>query len=115
MNTQRIYEDFMKKSVKIPGALKALFKENNIKTKKDLDEWCGSEGRKKLYKKVEKMAPTHWIGIKTPESSVRSNYEKLLLGYKGYDKNGNKKIIEEYKSDKIITGDDWYNSSCYVY
>ena len=36
----------------------------------------------KLYEYIKHLAPEHWERIATPESSVRSNYEQMLTGYK---------------------------------
>lgn len=68
--------------LKIKQGLNLIFKKYNIKNKDDLDNWCGIEGRKKLYKKVRYLCPKHWNSIKNPESTVRARYEKILEGYK---------------------------------
>lgn len=57
----------------------------NLQSKQDLDLWCGDMGRNKLYLYIKYLAPEHWERIKTPEASVRFNYEKILTGYKIYN------------------------------
>lgn len=61
-----------------------LFDLKNIRSKNDLDIWCGAEGRKKLYTFVKAFAPDHWGKLKKPESATRSYYERVLRGYKFY-------------------------------
>ena len=66
----------------IKEAVKMIMNDSKIRSKQELDEWCGDEGRKKLYECVRCKAHEHWESIKTPEASTRYNYEKLLTGYK---------------------------------
>jgi len=65
----------------IKTAIEIIFDIANIQTKQDLDKWCGDMGRKRLYLKVQQLAPEHWDRIKTPECSVRYCYRGMLTGY----------------------------------
>ena len=65
----------------IKTAVQFIFECVNIQTKQDLDKWCGDMGRKRLYLKVQQLAPEHWDRIKTPRNSVRSCYYGMLTGY----------------------------------
>lgn len=71
----------------IKEAIQFIVTIENLRSKQDLDLWCGDMGRNKLYLYVKRLAPEHWERIKTPEASVRFNYEKILTGYKIYDNN----------------------------
>ena len=66
----------------IKSALKFIFEIENIRSKEDLDIWCGNMGRRKLYLYVKNLAPIHWEKIETPECSIRNCYQHLLNGYK---------------------------------
>lgn len=70
--------------MKISQAVKFIVEMEGFQSKEDLDNWCGDMGRDKLYSYVKQMALEDWNRIKTPESSVRGCYEKLLSGYKIY-------------------------------
>ncbi len=67
-------------------ALDLVFRIENIKTKEDLDEWCGDNGRKKLYNIVSIVAPEHYYRntVKTPDNAIRQCYQTKLIGYKQY-------------------------------
>jgi|TARA_Y100000816_G_C26065844_1_gene560130 hypothetical protein len=56
----------------------------NIRSKQDLDIWCGDMGKQKLYSYVRRLAPEHWEKIATPKNSVRVYYQQMLTGYKRY-------------------------------
>ena len=43
-------------------------------------------GKKKLYLYVQRLSPEHWERIRTPENSVRFYYQKMLTGYKIYNR-----------------------------
>jgi hypothetical protein len=68
----------------IGEALQRIFRIAGIRSKADLDRWCGEEGRKKLYKEVEELAQNHWARINCPRATVRAEYERRLPGYKIY-------------------------------
>lgn len=70
----------------IKSAIQFIMTIEKIRSKEDLDKWCGDMGRNKLYLYIQHLAPEHWRRIKTPESTVRYNYEKILTGYKIYNK-----------------------------
>ena len=55
-----------------------------LKSKKDLNIWCGDMGKEKLYSYVQHLAPEHWKRIKTPKDSIRFYYQKMLSDYKIY-------------------------------
>jgi hypothetical protein len=67
-------------------ALDLVFRIENIRSKDDLDEWCGENGRKKLYNIVSIVAPEHYYRstVKTPDNSIRQLYQTKLVGYKQY-------------------------------
>jgi len=68
--------------MKIQEALQTIFDIANIKSREDLDRWCGKEGRKRLYMAVRRIAPEHWEKLKEPECTTRARYESILSGYK---------------------------------
>jgi hypothetical protein len=68
----------------ISDALRTLFARKGITTRRELNRWCGAEGRVKLYAKIKKAAPEHWERLETPEASTRAAYETMLPGYKHY-------------------------------
>ncbi len=68
----------------IKQAIQFILSIENLRSKQDLDIWCGDMGRKKLYLYVERLAPDHWKRITTPENSVRYCYQEMLEGYKIY-------------------------------
>lgn len=67
-------------------ALDLVFRIENIRSKEDLDEWCGDNGRKKLYNIISLVAPEHYYRstVKTPDNSIRQCYQTKLVGYKQY-------------------------------
>jgi hypothetical protein len=68
----------------IKSAIQLILIIENLQSKQDLDIWCESMGRKKLYLYVQRLAPEHWKNINTPESYVRFLYQHMLIGYKIY-------------------------------
>ena len=50
----------------IKESVQFLVTTENMRSKQDLDKWCGDMGKKKLYLYVKRMAPEHWEKIKTP-------------------------------------------------
>ena len=68
----------------IKSATQFIVSIENLRTKQDLDTWCGDMGKKKLYLYVQRLAPEHWKNINTPESYVRFLYQHMLIGYKIY-------------------------------
>lgn len=66
----------------IKSAIKFIVSIENLRTKQDLDTWCGDMGKKKLYLYVQHLAPEHWEKIETPKNSVRFYYQLMLSGYK---------------------------------
>jgi|UniRef100_A0A6C0J6M9 hypothetical protein len=68
-------------SMSIKESLEIIFKDDKIKTRLDLDVWCGGKGRKKLYDEVKlKSLEGGWM--KSSPKSIRRCYQKMLLGYK---------------------------------
>lgn len=67
-------------------ALDLVFRIENIRSKEDLDEWCGESGRKKLYNIISLVAPNHYYRstVKTPDNAIRQFYQTKLVGYKQY-------------------------------
>jgi hypothetical protein len=66
-------------------AIQFILSIENLRSKQDLNIWCGDMGRKKLYLYVQRLAPDHWKRIATPENSVRRCYQEMLEGYKIYN------------------------------
>jgi len=66
--------------------LDMIFEVENIRSKEDLDEWCGGNRRKKLYNLVAKIVPEHYYSssTKTPDNSIRQCYQTKLVDYKQY-------------------------------
>jgi len=71
----------------IKQAIQFIVSIENLRSKQDLDVWCGDMGKKKLYLYVKRLAPEHWERIKTPQDSVRFYYQQMLTGYKIYNSN----------------------------
>ena len=67
-------EDIVHGNEKIQKVVEDIFKTNNIRTKKDLDNY----GRENLYELTESRAPKHWTTLKNPKASVRAHYQKLI-------------------------------------
>ena len=68
----------------VKSAVQTVFSIANIRTKDDLDRWCGNMGRIRLYDQVERLAQHDWNRLRTPRESVRACYERILPGYKLY-------------------------------
>ena len=68
----------------IKSAINFIISIEKLKSKQDLDEWCGTMGKKKLYLYIQNLSPEHWERISTPKDSVRYYYQQLLTGYKIY-------------------------------
>ena len=66
----------------IKSAVHHVLSENNLKSREDLDIWCGKDGRLKIYSLVEGLASKDWNRINNPKASVRYYYQKKLTGYK---------------------------------
>ena len=69
----------------IKSAIQFILSIENLRSKQDLDLWCGDMGKKKLYLYVKNLAPENWERIKKPENSVRFYYQQMLTGYKIYN------------------------------
>jgi len=68
----------------IKSAIQFILSIENIRSKQDLDIWCGDMGRNKLYLYIQRLSPEHWEKIRTPKNSVRFYYQQMLTGYKIY-------------------------------
>jgi hypothetical protein len=66
----------------IKSAVQFIVSIENLRSRQDLDIWCGDTGKKKLYLYVERLSPEHWKKIRTPKNSVRCYYQEMLTGYK---------------------------------
>jgi len=73
-----------KKENTIQESVYHVLQEEKIKTKEELDDWCGEEKRNKLYNMVQELSETHWRKLKYPEKSVMAEYQTLLVGFKLY-------------------------------
>ena len=69
----------------IKSAIQFIVSIENLRTKQDLDNWCGDMGKNKLYLYVQRLAPEHWDRITKPKNSVRFYYQQMLTGYKIYN------------------------------
>ena len=69
----------------VKTAVQFIVSIENLRSKQDLDLWCGDMGKKKLYLYVNRLAPEHWVKLRTPENSVRFYYQQMLTGYKIYN------------------------------
>jgi len=81
--SQSFYNNESKKNP-IKSAVEFVVETENLRTRQDLDKWCGDMGKKKLYLYVHRIEPEHWERIKTPKNSVRFYYQQMLTGYKIY-------------------------------
>ena len=69
----------------IKEVVELIIREEKIRSRKDLDIWCGGpRTRQKLYAYAKGLAPEDWGRFQKPRSEVIRTYEKLLLGYKDY-------------------------------
>ena len=73
-----------RKDIDMYQALAQIMETENIRTKQDLDEFCG-KARDKLYNRVRNISQTHWDKLKDPKASIRAKYETILKGYKLYN------------------------------
>ena len=72
----------MSSTNEINNAIKAIFEIENIRTRDQLNEWCGGAQKDKLYRYVQLIAPKHWARIRAPRESVRYYSQQILSGYK---------------------------------
>ena len=72
------------KRMEIKSAIQFIVSVENLRSKQDLDAWCGDMGKTKLYLYVKRLSSEHWERIRTPKESVRSYYQKMLTGSKIY-------------------------------
>jgi len=63
------------------ATLKFIFDSENIRSKADLDNWCGVTGRKKLYNYLAWKSPEWYRGVRTPNAIIRATYQVMLTGY----------------------------------
>ena len=68
----------------IKSAIQFVLSTENLRSKEDLDAWCGDMGKQKLYMYVKHLAPSHWERLNAPTHYVRGYYQKMLTGYKRY-------------------------------
>ena len=66
----------------IREAMIMIFEYYEIKSRKDLDDWCKGKGRRKLYDEVERLAPVKCRELDDYTSSVRNLYQLILIGFK---------------------------------
>ena len=69
----------------INRTLDIIFYCENIKSRDDLDVWCGNIGRKKLYNIVSMLSPEHYNRVNNPCCLIRACYETKLIGFKRYN------------------------------
>jgi len=62
-------------------AVKYVLHTKRIKTREDLDEWCGGRDRLPLYSEVKMVTRIIWSKEADPKRRVRRIYESLLPGY----------------------------------
>ena len=68
----------------IGEALEFIFRIEDIKSREDLDRWCGNMGREKLYVRVRRASPEHWERVRHPEQDVQAHYGRMLPGYANF-------------------------------
>lgn len=68
--------------MKIQEAIRFIVGVEKMRSREDLDIWCGSTYRHKLYEYVKRLAPEHWERLQKPKDDVRAIYETMLYGYK---------------------------------
>ena len=66
----------------IKSAVQFVITIEKMKSKNDLDKWCGTMGKNKLYSYIRRLAPEHWERISNPKNCVRFYYQQILVGYK---------------------------------
>ena len=66
----------------LKDAVQFILSIENLRSKADLEHWCGDMGKKKLYLYVERLTPDDWNRIRTPRESIRFYYQQMLTGYK---------------------------------
>jgi hypothetical protein len=66
----------------VQATLKFIFDSENIRSKEDLDNWCGVTGRQKLYNYLAWKSPEWYRGTRTPNETIRATYQVMLTGYK---------------------------------
>ena len=67
-------------SITIKQIVRYLLNRYNIKSRQDLDAWCGGRNREKLYNEVEKYSMGLFSSDKIKKTTRRS-YEAFLSGY----------------------------------
>lgn len=65
----------------IPNIVKFILDRYNIKSRQDLDSWCGGNNRDKLYNEVQKYSISMDIPLDELRKTTRASYEALLTGY----------------------------------
>lgn len=65
----------------IHNIVKYILNRYNIKSRHDLDTWCGGRNRKNLYDEVQKYSSGIKISLDELRKNTRSSYEALLTGY----------------------------------
>ena len=85
----------LEKHLNCKEALIIILNSNNIRTRSELDQFCGNQGRKKIYKEVQKKSSIHWNSINNPEANVRAHYETIIEGYAKFNKQKANKLLKE--------------------
>lgn len=65
----------------IPNIVKFILDRYNIKSRQDLDSWCGGRNRDKFYNEVQKYSISMDIPLDELKKTTRASYEALLAGY----------------------------------
>jgi broad specificity phosphatase PhoE len=52
---------------------------NHIRTREELDEWCGSKRRQRLYEFIQSRFPEEWSA--KAMDTIRIAYRNLLQGF----------------------------------
>ena len=80
-------QDILNNYFTIQDILQLILVIGNIKSKDDLDEWCGGRNRTKLYTLIQILASSHWDSLVDPKAYVRYYYQKHLIGFQIYAPN----------------------------
>jgi hypothetical protein len=71
------------KFTSIKQIVEYILNKYNIKSRQDLDIWCGGRNREKLYNEVKKYSLC-CLSLDELKRNTRQSYESLLPGYTNY-------------------------------
>jgi hypothetical protein len=65
----------------IIDAVKYVLQKEKIRSRNELDKWCGGRHRERLYDEVQRCSRIHWMLTENPKLVVRRVYESIFSGY----------------------------------